>query len=490
MAEEIRQPELQADKQKQQTGLVYNQTYNKKSEIFEKSEKFGVADKITRVKDVSISDYAVEVNNVTKRYRIHYEKNPSLKETIIHLRRTKFIEFLALDDVSFNVNHGETIGIIGPNGSGKSTLLKLISRILQPTTGEVKVSGTVSALLELGAGFHPDLTGRENIFINAAILGMKRRNIEKKFNEIVEFSELEKFIDMPVKNYSSGMYMRLGFSVAINVNPDILLVDEVLAVGDQAFQAKCYKAIYDFIKQGKTIIIVSHDLGTIQDLCNRVIFLKNGRIEQIGGPVAVVSSYRSYVENIEIERAHEQQKEERKKIFQTIIENNQKVISGEDIDRLALTNLGANSNVINRFGSGDAEIQEIRLLDRHGNLIDYCKYGDEVTIEFDAVFKAEVENPIFGIRMIDFKGNTVYGTNNRLNNITVGTFKPKDKVRIVFRQKIILMGGVYYVSPAVGYKDFRTYCDWVNNMLTINVIKHNKAEGIADLNSEMTVEKI
>jgi len=459
-------------------------------EIVKKSQSGIITNKITKIRDISVKDYAVEVDNVTKRYRIHYEKNPSLKETIIHLRRTKFIEFLALDDVSFNVNHGETLGIIGPNGSGKSTMLKLISRILQPTKGQVKVNGSVSALLELGAGFHPDLTGRENIFINAAILGMKRKNIEKKFNEIVEFSELEKFIDMPVKNYSSGMYMRLGFSVAINVNPDILLVDEVLAVGDQAFQAKCYKVIYDFIKQGKTIIIVSHDLGTIQDLCNRVIFLKNGKIEQIGGPVAVVSSYRSFVENIEMERAHEQQKEERKKIFQTIIENNQKVITGEDIDRLAATNLSSNSNIINRFGSGDAEIEEIRLLDSEGKLIDYCKYGDEVIIEFDAAFKAEVENPIFGIRIIDFKGNTVYGTNNRLNNVIVGTFKHGDNVRISFRQKIILMGGVYYVSPAVGYKDFRTYCDWVNNMLTINVMKHNKSEGIADLNSEMTVQKI
>jgi ABC-type polysaccharide/polyol phosphate transport system ATPase subunit len=432
-----------------------------------------------------VNDYAVCIKNVTKRYRIHYEKNPSLKETIIHLRRTKFIEFLALNDVSFDVRRGETLGIIGPNGSGKSTMLKLISRILKPTKGEVIVNGTISALLELGAGFHPDLTGRENIFINAAILGMKRKDVEKKFSEIVAFSELEKFIDMPVKNYSSGMYMRLGFSVAINVNPDILLVDEVLAVGDQAFQAKCYKVIYDFIKQGKTIIIVSHDLGTIQDLCNRVIFLKNGRIEQMGGPVAVVNSYRKYVENIEIERAHEQQKEERKKIFQTIIENNQKVISGEDIDRLAATNLG--NNVINRFGSGDAEITDIRLLDSKGQQIDYCKYGDEVSIEFDAVFKAEVEDPIFGIRIVDFKGNTVYGTNNRLNNIVTGVLKDGDRVKAVFKNTIVLMGGMYYVSPAVGYKDFRTYCDWVNNMLTLNVIKHEKAEGIADLNTSMSI---
>ena len=193
---------------------------------------------------------AIDVKNVTKHYLIRHQKNPSLKDAILR-RKDMFEEFLALDNVSFTVNHSETFGIIGPNGSGKSTLLKLMAKVLQPTKGEIIVNGTVSALLELGAGFHFDLTGRENIYLNAAILGMKRSDINKHFNEIVQFSELDRFIDMPVKNYSSGMYMRLGFSIAINVNPDILLVDEVLTVGDQAFQSKCYKVIYDFVKREK-----------------------------------------------------------------------------------------------------------------------------------------------------------------------------------------------------------------------------------------------
>src|SRR4030043_1092795 len=181
------------------------------------------------------NDIAVAVNSVSKRYRIYHEKIPSLKQTVLKLRRTTYEEFLALDNISFSVKHGETCGIIGPNGSGKSTLLKLMAKIIYPTSGEVIINGPLSALLELGAGFHPDLTGRENIYINAAILGMKKRDVDRKLNDIIEFSELERFIDTPVKNYSSGMYMRLGFSVAVNVNPDILLVDEVLAVGDQAF---------------------------------------------------------------------------------------------------------------------------------------------------------------------------------------------------------------------------------------------------------------
>src|SRR4030065_638959 len=208
--------------------------------------------KENRIKN-STNGTAVAVKSVTKRYRIHHEKIPSLKQTILKFKRTTYEEFLALDDVSFSIKHGETCGIIGPNGSGKSTLLKLLAKIIKPTSGEIIVNGPLSALLELGAGFHPDLTGRENIYINAAILGMKKRDVDRKLNEIIEFSTLERFIDTPVKNYSSGMYMRLGFFVAINVNPDILLVDEVLAVGDEVFQKKCFNKMKEFKKKKVTV---------------------------------------------------------------------------------------------------------------------------------------------------------------------------------------------------------------------------------------------
>ncbi|MBC7333756.1 MAG: ABC transporter ATP-binding protein [Actinobacteria bacterium] len=434
------------------------------------------------------STVAVDVRSISKIFRIYHGKNPSLKDAILKGKRVTYEEFLALDNVSFSVYKGETFGIIGPNGSGKSTLLKLIARILVPNSGEIVINGSVSALLELGAGFHADLTGRENIYINAAILGMKKREIDKKFDEIVRFSELERFIDTPVKNYSSGMYMRLGFSVAINVNPDILLVDEVLAVGDQAFQSKCYQVIYDFMRRGKTIIIVSHDLETISDLCKRVAFLKNGKIEDIGNPIVVINKYRSYIEEMERKRIIEQQKEERKKIFKSLVEGERKVIDGEEIDKLSRVSI--NGEVVNRFGSGDAEIKRIRLVDKDGKDVDFCKYGDEVNIVMDVLFNTEVEDPIFGIRITDHRGNIVYGTNNRLNNIRSGTFKKGDLVKVIFSQRIVFIGGTYFVSPSVGYKDTKTYCDWVNNMLTINVIHHNRAEGIADLNSEITIEKI
>ena len=432
------------------------------------------------------SSFAVKVCNVTKNYIIRHQKSPSLKDRLLKGRDT-FEEFLALEGVSFNVGHSETFGIIGSNGSGKSTLLKLIAKVLRPTSGEVIVNGTVSALLELGAGFHQDLTGRENIYLNASILGMKKKEISRKFNDIVEFSELQRFIDMPVKSYSSGMYMRLGFSIAVNVNPDILLVDEVLAVGDQAFQSKCYKVIYDFVRRGKTIIIVSHDLETISDLCKRVIFLKNGKIELMGDSIQVVSKYRAYVEELERIRIAEQQKAERKKIFKSIIDSKRKVVDAEEIEKLSRIDGGVFEN---RFGSGDAEITKINLLDPAGNILDFCRFGDDVQLAFDVKFNSIVENPIFGIRITDHRNNIIYGTNNRLNNVKTGTYQPGDILKIIFRQKINLIGGTYYVSPSVGNKDTKTYCDWVINMMTINVIHKNIAEGVADLNSEVQIIKV
>jgi energy-coupling factor transporter ATP-binding protein EcfA2 len=303
----------------------------------------------------------------------------------------------------------------------------------------------------------------------------------------VEFSELERFIDMPVKSYSSGMYMRLGFSIAVNVNPDILLVDEVLAVGDQAFQSKCYKVIYDFVRRGKTIIIVSHDLETISDLCQRVVFLKNGKIELIGDSLLVVSKYRAYVEELERIRIAEQQKAERKKIFKSIIDSKRKVIDAEEIEKLTKIDGGVFEN---RFGSGDAEITKINLLDSSGNIIDFCNFGDDVQIALDIKFNNVVETPIFGIRITDHRNNIVYGTNNRLNAVKTGTYQPGDVLKVVFRQRINLIGGTYYISPSVGNKDTKTYCDWVINMMTINVIHRNVAEGIADLDSRIFISKI
>ncbi|HET6965852.1 MAG TPA: ABC transporter ATP-binding protein [Acidimicrobiales bacterium] len=233
----------------------------------------------------------VEAVNVSKKFRLVHERNHSLKATIIRGRRVVAEDFWALRDVSLQVRQGETFGLIGQNGSGKSTMLKCLTRILMPNEGRVEVQGKVSALLELGAGFHPELSGRENVFLNGAILGLPQHELRKRFDQIVDFAGVGEFIDEPVKNYSSGMYVRLGFSVAINVDPDVLFVDEVLAVGDEAFQRKCNDKFNELRNAGKTIVLVSHSMGSVDNLCDRVAWFQKGRVMQIGPPNEVIEAY-------------------------------------------------------------------------------------------------------------------------------------------------------------------------------------------------------
>lgn len=234
---------------------------------------------------------AVNVEHVSKKFRLYHERNQSLKSTIMRGRRSVHEDFWALKDVSFDVPEGSTFGLIGSNGSGKSTLLKCLAKIYYPESGTITAHGKVAALLEVGSGFHPELTGRENIFLNGSILGMSRKEVAAKFDEIVDFSGVSEFIDQPVKNYSSGMYVRLGFSVAINVNPDILIVDEVLAVGDAEFQAKCRSKFVDFREAGKTVILVSHDMGTVKAMCDHVAWLNHGELVIAGKADEAISAY-------------------------------------------------------------------------------------------------------------------------------------------------------------------------------------------------------
>ena len=237
------------------------------------------------------SGTAITVEGVSKRFRLYHEHNQSLKAAILRRRRVTFEEYWALRDVSLEVQAGETVGLIGENGSGKSTLLKCMARILRPDKGGIRVNGKVSALLELGAGFHPELSGRENVYLNGSILGVGKKELDRKFDEIVEFAGLDRFIDTPVKSYSSGMYVRLGFSVAINVNPDVLLVDEVLAVGDEQFQRRCNEKFAELRSQGSTIVIVSHTLPLVRALCERVALLREGELVEYGPASHVIDDY-------------------------------------------------------------------------------------------------------------------------------------------------------------------------------------------------------
>ena len=239
-----------------------------------------------------MKEIAISVENVEKSFKIYKDKGFTLKERILFFKsRNAYVKNNILKGISFNIEKGDILGIIGKNGSGKSTLLKLITRIIYPDSGSIKINGKVSSLIELGAGFHPDMTGRENIYINASIYGLTKKEIDSKLDTIIKFSELEEFIDSPIRTYSSGMYMRLAFSVAINVEAEILLIDEILSVGDANFQAKCFRKMQELKNSGITIVIVSHDLHTMEKLCNKVIWIESGKIKRSGIPNEVLKEY-------------------------------------------------------------------------------------------------------------------------------------------------------------------------------------------------------
>ena len=320
-----------------------------------------------------MSSPVVVVENVSKKYRLYRERNNSIKIAIMRGGRAKVDMFWALQDVSFEVYEGSTTGLIGENGSGKSTMLKCLARILRPDTGSVSVTGKMSALLELGAGFHPELSGRENVFLNGAILGLKQKELAAKFDDIVDFAGIGQYIDEPVKNYSSGMYVRLGFSVAINVEPDILLVDEVLAVGDEAFQRKCLERFADLKNSGKTVIIVSHSMGSVINMCDHVIWFKKGRKMADGDPRQVVEAYTGSI---------------------TLSEHRP-------------TETG------DRWGSGEARIERVTLLDRSGQQTTRVGSGEPLTVRLWYTTSQPIERPVFSVSLQTLQGVVISNPTTR-----------------------------------------------------------------------------
>lgn len=320
---------------------------------------------------------AVEIDAVSKHFRLYKERNQSLKAAVMRGGRARYEEFWALRDVSLEIPEGSTFALIGENGSGKSTLLKCIARILSPDAGNIRTHGSVAALLELGSGFHPELSGRENVFLNGSILGLTKRDLDRKFDEIVDFAGIEEFIDQPVKNYSSGMYMRLGFSVAINVDPDILLVDEVLAVGDSAFQEKCMAKFADFRRAGKTVVIVSHAMGSMRTLCDQAAWLDHGRVVEVGRADHIVDKY--------IDKGHEES------------------IPAPEV----VTDDAA------RWGSGEGKLTSVQLLDRNGQPATRFNSGDPVTVRMEYDCSSRIERPVFGLAMENLDGIYAWSQNTR-----------------------------------------------------------------------------
>ena len=301
------------------------------------------------------SNNAIEVNGITKNFKVYYDKGSELKERMLFWKRNKYENRTVLDNISFSVKKGEAIGLIGKNGCGKSTTLKLLTKIIYPNSGNIEMSGRVSSLIELGAGFHPDMSGRENIYTNASIFGLTKKEIDERLDDIIEFSELRQFIDNPVRTYSSGMYMRLAFSVAINVDADILLIDEILAVGDANFQAKCFNKLREIKANGTTIVIVSHSLGQIEQICDRSIWIKNGHIEMEGKPKDVHLQYLDYMNQERMEQA------EREQIRQAKLER-ERMEKEKEEERIKRERAKVNS----RYGSKDAVFTEIHMLNEQG----------------------------------------------------------------------------------------------------------------------------
>lgn len=367
---------------------------------------------------------AIEVNHVTKSFKVYLDKGNTLKEKVLFKKRRRYEERKVLKDISFQVKKGEAVGLIGHNGCGKSTTLKLLTRIMYPDAGEIKMSGRVSSLIELGAGFHEDMSGRENIYINASIFGLSRKEIDERMEAIINFSELQDFIDNPVRTYSSGMYMRLAFSVAINVDADILLVDEILAVGDVNFQAKCFNRLREIKGQGTTIVIVSHSMDQIEQICDRSIWIHEGDIRRQGRPRDVHPEYLDFMGEKRQERA-EKEKEEAPQ------EKTEPTVKEEK-----------------RWGNGDARIRKVMILDREGKERSVIKTDEQVTISIEYEIKNLVEDAVIGIGFFRSDGVQCYGTNTRIDKMPEFELV-RDGVAEVKISSLNLIPGQYLLDVAI-----------------------------------------
>ncbi len=390
------------------------------------------------------NEFAIKVENLSKTFRIPHEKIKTMRGAFVSMFKKKtYEEFQALDNVSFEVKKGEFFGIIGRNGSGKSTLLKILAGIYQPDKGTVKINGMISPFLELGIGFNPELSGRDNVYLNATVLGLTRREIDRKFDSIVKFSELERFIDQKLKNYSSGMQVRLAFSVAIHANRDILLMDEVLAVGDSNFQSKCLEEFNKYRNFGKTVILVTHDIAVMERYCDRALLLRDGKIRMIGKANEVANKY--IYENIsdEEKRLMKEQKEVR-------------VEAEKDLTKLKDKE---NKKQEKENKKKMVEITSVKFLDKDGKERSHFNLGEDVQLVMYCKFFQEVKNPEFGIILKDDIGKSIFATNTIIKNVRSGIIN-RGKRRIIFYLNEVPIIGNVYVSAAVSEEKAVRFYDW------------------------------
>lgn len=411
---------------------------------------------------------ALRVESISKQYRIYNRPSDRLKETVTRGRWKAHREFWALKDISFEVEAGTTTGIIGPNGSGKSTLLQIITGTLEPTHGRVWLEGRVAALLELGAGFNAEFTGIENIFMNASLLGLSKAETEALLPEIASFAEIGDFLYQPLKTYSSGMYVRLAFAVAIAVSPQILIIDEALAVGDAVFQHRCTRRIKEMQEHGTTILFVSHDPGAIRALCSRAILLNHGQMEADGPPAEVLARYQKVI--MAQEAAYAQAELVREKPQPAT----------EQVDAPHFTY---------RHGNGSAEILKIELLDASQEPIAIVESGQLVHLRMRVVFNEDVVDPVYGFIIRNRHGIHLYGTNTRVQGITSGLIKSGSRVETTFSFNCWLAPDLYSISIAVHSPEAVSF-DWLDGALFFRVISAIAIEGVANLNATATTQSL
>ncbi len=399
----------------------------------------------------------VLVQKVSKLYPLYRRPSDRILEQLPIVGRPRHTDFWALRDVNFAVERGETLGIVGPNGSGKSTLLQIVSGILRPTRGRVIAEGRIAALLELGAGFNPEFTGRENVFLNGEILGLSRKEIERVFPHIAEFAGIGEFIDRPVKEYSSGMYVRLAFSTAIHVEPEILIVDEALAVGDAIFANRCVQKFEELKQREVTVLFVSHDLGLVKRLSDRAILMLGGRVEAEGAPKDVVNRYIGLV--------HEWQRTP---------------VSPKDSAG------GPESSF--RHGDGASRILEVQMLDRDGQPAQSVESGEPVTVRVRMRFETDVERPIVGILIRNRLGIDVFGTNTRIEGKDLGSFRRGESVEIDFHFECRLTRQEYTLTVATQHWDGASQ-DWLDDVLQFTVVDARDIAGLTNLQTRVAWRK-
>lgn len=419
----------------------------------------------------------VTFDRVSKQFTLHHERPRSFQElflNVLHLKGTPTKEkYWALRDVSFEVEQGEMLGIVGANGAGKSTLLKLMSRIIEPSSGEITVNGRVSALLELGSGFHPDLTGRENIYLSGSIIGFRRAEMARIFDDIVAFSEMERFIDVPVKHYSSGMYMRLGFSVAIHVRPDILLVDEVLAVGDQAFQQQCLDRIDELKRQGVTILLVTHSLSKVREMCDRALWLDEGLVQAEGPVEHVLEKYMTQVraadkgaiERAEAVRLRQQQAAAAAKRSQVA----RPVGSGEPASATAPgQKADADRPQARRWGTGEGEIVHLQFLNKEGQEQRSFETGETFIVRIHFSAPQRIDNPQFGLALYHARGFHINGPNTTFAGVDIEAIEGEGYIDYIV-ESLPLLEGTYLVSVSLGDHEGKQAYDYHHWTYTFRV---------------------